>query len=63
MATDAEEGINSFEKKSDKADDCIEELRKEIEKLKSRLEEERKKLNDVPCMTFIYIYNYLAIRI
>lgn len=30
-------------------DDAIEGLQKEIERLKTRLEEERKKLNDVTC--------------
>ena len=31
------------------SDDAVEILRKEIERLKTRLEEERKKLNDVTC--------------
>lgn len=34
-------------------DEAIESLRKEIERLKTRLEEERKKLNDVTCKALL----------
>lgn len=38
-------------------DGAIESLRKEIEKLKLRLEEERKKLNDVSCEFITRIFS------
>lgn len=47
MANDGSEGENL--PKNDCTEESIESLRKEVERLKTRLEEERKKLNDVTC--------------
>lgn len=47
----------------DSNEDAIECLRKEIERLKTRLEEERKKLNDVTCelsMNFCLLFFHLS---
>ena len=50
MANDGNEGENLS--KNDCTEESIESLRKEVERLKTRLEEERKKLNDVTCKPF-----------
>jgi prefoldin subunit 5 len=47
MANDGNEGENFS--KDDCTEESIESLRKEVERLKTRLEEERKKLNDISC--------------
>ena len=41
--------VDQVVKESRTEDEAIESLRKEIERLRTRLEEERKKLNDVTC--------------
>jgi len=51
MANDGNEGENFS--KNDCTEESIESLRKEVERLKTRLEEERKKLNDVACELYI----------
>ena len=43
--------------KNDCTEESIESLRKEVERLKTRLEEERKKLNDVTCKALPVLYH------
>lgn len=47
MASEGNENENEL--KPNNTNDNLESLKKEVEKLKTRLEEERKKLNDVTC--------------
>ena len=57
MANDGNEGENLS--KNDCTEESIESLRKEVERLKTRLEEERKKLNDVTCKTLTPLHHIL----